>query len=61
MTCLVEEKCSSSEFDKYKRYVNNMEQVVKLLLILSSNMADADNKLLDLPASATNRERVSNS
>ena len=59
VTAIVKDKCKTEfEFKKYQRYVDDMEQVMLLLLNLSSQLARAENKLLDLPGNTTEKEKV---
>lgn len=60
VTQLVEKKCQSKpEINKYKLYVDELDQVTHLLLKLSGRLAKAENAVIMLSEKACEKERVS--
>ncbi|ELU03935.1 hypothetical protein CAPTEDRAFT_173104 [Capitella teleta] len=59
VTLVVEQKCQSKqELNKYKLYVDELDQVTYLLLKLSGRLAKAENALNMLPDHASESERA---
>jgi hypothetical protein len=59
VTQIVERKCQSKqELNKFKLYVDELEQVTYLLLKLSGRLAKAENAVIMLPEHASEQQRV---
>jgi len=48
---VIERKTDSRQLEKYRQYVDEMERVTRLLLLLAGRLARLDNSVLHLPPS----------